>query len=229
MFLASCNLDSNIFLHRDVNGDDPRGVHPVPVPAKLNIPRSPSPPAGGGGGGIFPVPVPHRVYGGSDGEKSPPTTHIRKWNPSSWGQGRPNRRRAGEQQESNGRRNGWSWRAAGCLDGGRRPGALVAWTAGLLEQWSVRPLLSWSWEAGSRALEQTQDGRSHRRTRRLAARTPEQTPEQPPQKEARVTALHTSQTFEELRHCATLAETFDTLTNGPTCHNGAPTGSGYGG
>jgi hypothetical protein len=90
----------------------------------------------------------------------------------------------------------------------------------------VRPLLSWSWEARSRAPEQA---RTIGRTVALAARAPEQPPEQPPQKEARVTALRTSQTFEELRHCATLAETFDTLTNGPTCHNGAPTGSGYGG
>jgi hypothetical protein len=62
-----------------------------------------------------------------------------------------------------------------------------------MEQWSVRPLLSWSWEAGSRAPEQAQ---TVGRTVALAARAPEQPSEQPPQKEARVTALRTSQTFE---------------------------------
>jgi hypothetical protein len=100
---------------RDVNGDDPRrGVHPVPVPAKLNIPRSPfpSPPRGGG---IFPVPVPHRVYGDPMG-KIPTNEQDR---------------RAAEQQSPTSRRAAGdkAGRRAGEQQGhgrptSRRPGAL---------------------------------------------------------------------------------------------------------
>jgi hypothetical protein len=98
-----------------------------------------------------------------------------------------------KQQESDGRRNGWSWRAAGRLDA-----VLVAWTPGACVRYS----------AGAGRLGAEHRSR-HGRTIALAARAPEQPPEQPPQKEARVTALRTngewtSQTFEELRHCTML-------------------------
>jgi hypothetical protein len=167
--------------------------------------------------------------------------HLNIWkcNPSSRAAGPTSRRAVGdradrtveEQASSRSPTGDGTDGARGLLDAWTVDAGLVPWSPGRLDSWSSGACVRYSAGAGRLGAEhRSRHGRSvapshsppeHRRSH--------QRPEQPPQKEARVTALRTSQTFEELRHCATLAETFDTLTNGPTCHNGAPTGSGYGG